>query len=159
MIDPSPVPILEPDDPSLDGLIRVLPPKGGEDVWLAEHLELLGPEPQVNRFQKQGMDEPAFDVIEVHPESPQLTVAPDSDLLVAIFPVGWEPGHAERPLFAVRVPAGSGSVIEPGVWHSGVIAVDETPVMAAFRPRTLEDATDVHHLARPVALAAEASGS
>lgn len=145
------VPILEPDDSSLEGLISVLSPQGAEEVWLAGHVDLLGSEPQVNRFTQEAA-ELVFGVIEVHPESPQLTVAPDSDLIVAIFPRDWEPGDTEQPLLAVRVPAGHGSAIEPGVWHSGVIAVDDTPVMAAFRPRTLEDATMVHHLGEPVVL-------
>ncbi len=145
------VTVVDADDQRLAGRFRLLAPLGDETSWLEAHREEVGTEPQINRFDKPGTSDPAFGVIEVHPESPQLTVAPEADLLVALYPVGWTPGGSELPDVAVRVPAGYGSIIEPGVWHSGVCALGDTPVMAVFRPRTLEDATEVHHLGQEIA--------
>jgi len=145
------VAVVDADDARLLGRFRLLPLVEDEASWLEEHGPVLGPDPQVNRFDKPGTTDPHFEVIEVHPESPQLTVASDADVLVALYPVGWSPGGSEQPDVAVRVPAGYGSIIEPGVWHSGVCALGDSPVVAVFRARTLEDATEVHHLGQGIA--------
>lgn len=137
------VDVVSTQDTQLHGLIALVEPRTTEAAWLEDHTGLLGTEPQVNRFEKTAPDALAFDTIEVHPQSPQLTVGFEADLVITVFPSGWKPSDSVAAACAVRVPAGWGSIITPGIWHSGVQAVDRTAVMAAFRPGTLPDGTDV----------------
>jgi ureidoglycolate lyase len=88
-----------------------------------------------------------FDWAERHMRSPEGVVATTGDLFVYVAP----PEHPEEPdrlppldRFRVfRVPAGTGVVLDPGVWHGAPLAEAETTAMVLLLEGTGKDDVSV----------------
>jgi len=91
-------------------------------------------------------------IIEVHPGSPQLTVSFDADWTIRVLPEGQGPDGATPQLFnSFTVPAGTGVMLNAGLWHTPVLAQAPTEALVAFRDGTTEHGTDWVELTEPLA--------
>jgi ureidoglycolate hydrolase len=91
-------------------------------------------------------------IIEVHPGSPQLTVSFDADWTIRVLPKGQGPDGATPQLFnSFTVPAGTGVILNAGLWHTPVLAQAATEALVAFRDGTTDHGTDWVELTEPLA--------
>ena len=108
--------------------------------------------------------EPRFDWAERHMRSPEVILATAGDLLVYVGPAE----HLEEParmpdqerLRAFRVPAGSGVIMDRGVWHGAPFAAEgPTPALVLLLEGTgRHDVTIVRFPDSPVAIGSPSPG-
>jgi ureidoglycolate lyase len=83
---------------------------------------------------------PALPLIEVHTNSPQLTVSFDSPWVLAALPDGITSSNFDpRQLHAFLVPPLTGVVLRQGLWHGGVAALRDADVLVVFRADVVDD--------------------
>jgi ureidoglycolate hydrolase len=125
-----------------------------EGRWRALATELIGGPVETRTPRLTPHDRSAVDLIEVHHASPQLTMLPDADWCLMVFPPGWTPdGDLPGPPTAFRVAAGTLVTVNAGVWHAPVTPAGESPAFVAFREGTLRDGSAVANLNPPLELA------
>jgi ureidoglycolate hydrolase len=91
---------------------------------------------------------PALPLIEVHTNSPQLTVSFESPWVLAVLPDGITKTNFDpRRLRVFLVPPLTGVKLRAGLWHGPVSAVKDTDVLVVFRSDVIDDWTE---LAAPV---------
>ena len=83
---------------------------------------------------------PGLPFIEVHTNSPQLTVSFESPWVLAVLPDGVTPANFDsRRLTAFRVPPLTGVVLRQGLWHGGVAPLRDADVLVVFRADVIDD--------------------
>ena len=81
--------------------------------------------------------------VEVHPNSPQLTVSFDSEWIIRLLPAGLGPADLPGARFvSFTVPAGMCVILDAGLWHTPILAGAATEVLVIFREGTSEHGTD-----------------
>jgi len=105
--------------------------------WAALARTRWGPDLEINVVPKLSRER-AYDTMEVHPASGQVSVGFESGLVVVVFrPPEPDGSLTERDVIAFEVPKGCGILIRQGVWHCGLRALEgDTAALAVFRAGT-----------------------
>jgi ureidoglycolate hydrolase len=83
---------------------------------------------------------PSLPFIEVHTNSPQLTVTFESPWVLAVLPEGITSTNFDaHRLQAFRVPPLTGVVLRQGLWHGGVAPLRDAEVLVVFRADVIDD--------------------
>ena len=123
---------------------RPAPPpdaSGAGWAWWAEAAELRPEErPYTVGYLELEPVEPVFDWAEYHRQTVELVLPLGGDCLVYVAPPANEPGDFR----AFRVDAGTGVLLNPGVWHGAPLALDRAIAAAVFlRRNTGKEDTEV----------------
>lgn len=113
--------------------------------WWAETEELpAGDEPYALGYLELEPTDPVVDWAERHRRSAELIVPLGGDCVVYVAP----PAATPAGFRAFRVAAGTGVLLDPGVWHGAPFAVDRAVAAAVFLLRgTGRTDTVVHRFA------------
>lgn len=86
----------------------------------------------------------ALPLIEVHTNSPQLTISFESPWVFAVLPDGITPKNFDaRKIHAFLVPPLTGVKLREGLWHGPVSALRNTDVLVVFRADVIDDWTEL----------------
>lgn len=114
--------------------------------WRSTAAERLGQALDVNHVARLPRKPLAFDVIEIHPRSDQLSVTFDGPFVVAVYREGVDPDGpvSENEISAFEVPANFGVFIRANLWHCGTLSFErDTEALFVFREGTLKGNTEV----------------
>jgi ureidoglycolate hydrolase len=83
---------------------------------------------------------PGLPFIEVHTNSPQLSVSFESHWVLAALPEGVTSANFDaRRLHAFLVPPLTGVVLREGLWHGGIAPLRDADVLVVFRADVVDD--------------------
>jgi hypothetical protein len=134
-------------------IVRIKTPKGDpEELWKAA---VDGARTHLSAdIETRSVEAPAADpvvtALEIHHQSPQLTLSLDAAWILSILVGDVEPQHATAAdLAAFKIPAGTPVLLFATVWHGPVAPLAPTRIEIAFNEGVLE-ATEIVQLAEPI---------